>query len=255
MESLITVVIPSYNQGRYLEETLRSVFEQNLSLEVYVVDGGSNDNSVEIIKKWAPRLAGWRSRPDEGQSAAINEGVAAGSAPFVCWLNSDDYFLPDKLCYLLNALEDNTQSAVAYGRIMNKVESSGRTSPAWVEPFNEKRLAIRNIISQPGTLIRRKAWEAVGGLNRALDMSMDYDLWWRLYKQYGELLFVDELIAVNREHCNTKTQTRRVMHYRAAIGVVKKHYGKVPLKWWLYQPYAVWYKSVLNRLQMRVDNF
>lgn len=114
----------------------------------------------------------------------------------------------------------------------------------WVEPFNERRLSLRCIVSQPATLIRRSAWEAVGGVDASLHMAMDYDLWWRLFKTVGPLRFVDEFVAVNREHAETKTKTQRRRHYREAMEVVQKYHGRVPLKWWLAQPYSVWYKSV-----------
>ena len=249
VENLITIVIPSYNQGQYLEQALESVFTQNLSVEVFVMDGGSTDNSVEIIKKWAAKLAGWRSHKDSGQSAAINEGISLGSAPYVCWLNSDDYLLPDKLVKLLDILEGNPQVPMAYGRVDNVIDLMGKSHAVRVEPFSQARLAKRCIISQPATLIRRKVWEDVGGLNQQLDMAMDYDLWWRIFKQYGELRFVDKLIAVNRIHDATKTQLQRVKHYREAMGVVKKYNGSIPIKWWLYQPYSVWFKSALSWLR------
>jgi hypothetical protein len=105
-------------------------------------------------------------------------------------------------------------------------------------------MAQLNIVSQPGTLMRRTAWEAVGGLDESLRMAMDYDLWWRLYRRFGAPLFVDAFVAVNRELGATKTNTQRSLHYREAMGIVKKHYGRVPLKWWLAQPYAVWYRSL-----------
>ncbi len=75
-------------------------------------------------------------------------------------------------------------------------------------------------------------------------MAMDYDLWWRLFKQVGALRFVDEFIAVNRIHAKTKSNTQRVAHYREAMSVVKKYHGSIPWKWWLVQPYAVWFKSI-----------
>ena len=123
--------------------------------------------------------------------------------------------------------------------------SSGKKSSVWVEPFSEQRLALRCIISQPGTLIRRSAWEAVQGLDPDLHMVMDYDLWWRLFKAYGPFVFLDDFVAVNREHACTKTKTKRRLHYKEAIQIVRKHHGRVPLKWWLLQPYAVWFKSIM----------
>jgi hypothetical protein len=129
------------------------------------------------------------------------------------------------------------------GRCWNVAQNTGKRTPVWVEPFNERRLALRCIISQPATLIRRAAWEAVGGLDGELHLAMDYDLWWRLLKKIGAPQFVDAFVAVNREHDATKTKTLRRRHYQEAMAVVRMHYGSVPLKWWLIQPYSVWLKS------------
>jgi glycosyltransferase involved in cell wall biosynthesis len=245
-EALVTVAVPSFNQGRYLADALDSILRQRLPVEVFVADGGSSDDSVDIIKRYAPRLAGWRSHPDAGQSAAINECVARGTAPYVCWLNSDDMLLPSGLLKLSQALAANPALPAAYGRAWNLDDRTGKKSPVWVEPFNVRRLALRCIVSQPATLMRRSCWEAVGGINEHLHMSMDYDLWWRLYKKFGGLGFVDDFVAINREHDDTKTRNNRRLHYREAMKVVARHYGSVPLKWWLAQPYAVWFRSMMR---------
>lgn len=242
----MTIAVPSYNQGRFLDDALSSIFSQNVPVEVFVLDGGSSDNSVEVIRKWEHKLAGWRSYADGGQAAAINEGIAQGKAPYVCWLNSDDWFLAGGLVKLLVELQGHTNSPAVYGRAWNVVETTGKQYPVWVEPFKERRLALRCIISQPATLIRRSAWEAVGGVDAELHMVMDYDLWWRLFKSVGPLHFVDDFVAVNREHEDTKTKTKRRLHYQEAIKIVRQHYGRVPLKWWLAQPYAVWFKSLFG---------
>lgn len=242
---LITVAVPSYNQGQFLDQALESIVSQSLPVEIFVMDGGSQDHSVEIIKRWEPHLAYWRSHRDKGQSAAINEGIALGKAPYVCWINSDDGFFSNGLKTLLTAIEQNSDVPAVYGRAWNVNEQTQKKKPVWVEPFRLNRLSLRNIISQPATLMRRSAWEAVGGLDITLDLAMDYDLWWRLYHAVGPLHFVDSWVAFNREHCATKTQTQRKRHYQEAIRVVRKHYGSVPLKWWLYQPYSVWFKSLI----------
>ena len=246
LNAMITVVVPSFNQGRFLDDALSSIFSQGVAVEVFVLDGGSSDNSVEVIRKWEHRLTGWRSRKDEGQAAAINEGISQGSAPYVCWLNSDDWFLDGSLQKLLSELQAHSDVPAVYGRSWNVVEKTGKQYPVWVEPFNIKRLALRCIISQPATLIRRSAWEAVGGVDAKLHMAMDYDLWWRLFNWFGPLYFVDSFVAVNREHEDTKTKTQRRLHYKEAMHVVRKHYGKLPVKWWLAQPYAVWFKSLVR---------
>src|ERR1700726_4425960 len=226
-DALVTVAVPSYNQGRYLDAALASIFEQGIPVEVYVADAGSTDQSVAVIREWEHRLAGWRSCQDRGQAAAINEGIAAGKAPYVGWLNSDDWLLPGGLGRLLGALQASSTVPAVYGRAWNVTEATRSRRPVWVEPFDEQRLALRCIISQPASLIRRTAWEAVGGVDEDLHMVMDYDLWWRLLKMFGPLEFVDEFVAVNREHPHTKTRSRRRLHYAEAIEVVRRHHGRV----------------------------
>lgn len=238
----VTVVVPSFNQGQFLNQTLESIFQQRIHCEVFVLDGGSTDSSLDVIRRWETRLAGWRSHADNGQSDAINEGISMGSAPFVCWLNSDDYLIPDGLLSLVNQLEQDPDAPAAYGKAWNLCESSGKQKPVWIEPFSWERLAVRCIISQPATLIRRSAWETVCGVDPSLNMAMDYDLWWRLSKKFGPMRFVDTFVAVNRIHPQTKTSRMRRAHYAEAMRTVRSHHGRVPLKWWLAQPYAIWFK-------------
>lgn len=242
-DPLVTVVVPSYNQGRFLDQALASVFEQGVAAEVFVLDGGSSDNSLEVIKRWEHRLSGSRSHKDDGQAAAINEGIGQGRAKYVCWLNSDDLFLPGGLSRLIDAAEAQPNAPMVYGLCWNHHQDTGTRKAVWVERFSERRLALRCIISQPATLIRRSAWESVGGVDASLHMTMDYDLWWRLYKGAGEPHFIDDFVAVNRVHEATKTGNNRRLHYREAIDLVRRHHGSVPLKWWLAQPYAVWWKA------------
>ena len=244
---LVTVAVPSYNQGRYLEQALESIFAQEVPVEVFVVDADSTDNTKDVIERWKPRLAGWRSHKDSGQSAAINEGISRGSAPYVAWLNSDDWLEKGAYRRLIAALESNPKAPMAYGRAWNVDERSGRKTPVFVRPFSERLMAQLNLIPQPAALIRRASWQIVDGVNESLQMAMDYDLWWKLYRKLGPPAFIDEFLATNREHADTKTGTRRKQHYKEAIAVVRKHYGRVPLKWYLAQPYAVWYRSLVGR--------
>ena len=243
----VTVAVPSYNQGRWLDQCLSSIFSQDIPVEVFVCDGGSTDGTMQVIERWAPRLAGWRSHRDEGQAAAINEGVARGSANYVCWLNSDDWYEPGGLVRLVAELDTHVNSPMAYGRAWNVVEATGKRSPvAMVRPFSERALANFCIVSQPASLVRRTCWEAVGGVDPSLHLAMDYDLWWKLYRRFGTPCFIDAFLANNRDHGGTKTATLRRRHYDEAMAVVRKHYGRVPLKWYLAQPYAVWWRSLMG---------
>ena len=237
----VTIAVPSYNQGRFLGDALESLFSQDVPVEVFVADAGSTDESREVIGRCAPRLLGWRSHKDRGQAAAINEGIAAGTAPYVAWLNSDDWLEKGGLAKLVAALDRSPDAPFAYGRVWD-VEGA-RRKPIFVRAWSEWLMAQLNIVSQPGTLMRRSAWEAVGGVDESLHLAMDYDLWWRLARRHGKPAFVDDFVAVNRVHDATKTATLRARHYREAIDVVRRHYGRVPLKWYLAQPYAVWWRT------------
>jgi GT2 family glycosyltransferase len=241
----VTIAVPSYQQGHYLEDALASIFRLNLRAEVIVCDGGSSDRTLAVIRKWKHTLTSWRSHPDRGQAAAVNEGIAKGCAPYVGWLNSDDMLLPGGLPLLMAALEQHPDWPAAYGRARNMDDNTGRVRSVWVEPFDEARLALRCIISQPASLVRRSAWEAVGGLDEGLHLAMDYDLWWRLYRRCGPPGFVDADVAIVRQHPNMKSRNHRRRHYAEAISLVRKHHGRVPMKWWVAQPYAVWFKAAL----------
>lgn len=251
IKPLITIAVPSYNQGRFLNDALESIFSQNVPVEVYVADGGSTDNSIEIIKRWAPKLAGWRSHPDRGQTSAINESIAHGTAPFVAWLNSDDVYLDGALSTLLAALETAPASPAVYGQVWNTDKDLQRITRINTEPFNRSRLAARCIISQPGTLIRRNAWEAVDGADETLGMSMDYDLWWRLSEKFGTFLYINSDVAINRDHEDTKTNTKRHQHYKESMSIVKKYYGSIPLRWWAAWPISVWWRSWKGNIQRK----
>ena len=230
-DAVITVVVPSLNQGRYLEQALVSIFQQAVPLEVFVMDGGSSDVSLEIIKRWEPKLAGWRSRPDDGQAAAINEGIARGAAPYVCWLNSDDFYYENGLKNLLEILEKNPTFQVAYGRCWAVSRKGKKVVPYITLPFWPQLFANFCFIAQPATLITRPAWEHAGGLDKNMQMAFDYDMWWRLYKAYGKPAYCRQWVAATRMHKGTKTTNQTELHYRESIDVVKRNWGPVPFKW------------------------
>jgi glycosyltransferase involved in cell wall biosynthesis len=247
MPPIVTVVIPSYNQAAYLETALQSVVDQNTDTEIAVIDGGSTDNSLQIIKKFESKLFYWRSRKDGGQAAAINEGVSKGTAPFVCWLNSDDFFLPEGLTKLIQSLNKYQSAPAVYGKCLVLDESGKKQRKYWTASFTEKHLANRCLIAQPATLIRRYAWEKLNGLDEKLHMSLDYDFWWRLYKHFGKLHYIEEIVAAMRSHAKTKTNRFRRAHYRESMMVVRKYYGAVPLKWYVAWPFRVVLWHCLNQ--------
>ncbi len=178
----VTVAVPSYNQGRFLDATLRSIFAQSVPMEVMLADGGSTDDTQRVIACWRHRLTWWRSAPDQGQAASINEAIGRGRAPFVCWMNSDDLFLPEGLAALVQALEADRGTAVAYGGCRLIDENGHLIGLRRGREVSARSLSRRSVIPQPASLIRREAWNRVGCLKENLHLSFDYDLWWRLYR-------------------------------------------------------------------------
>ena len=250
-DPLVTVAVPSFNHGRFLDDALESILFQRVPVEVVVLDAGSTDNSLSVLKKWQSRLLWWRSSPDSGQAAAVNEGIAKGKAPFVCWLNADDRFLPNGLKRLLEALEACPDIPAAYGRCFTITREGHRVFPYVTAPFRPWLLASYCFIAQPATLIRRSAWEGIGGLDESLHMAPDYDLWWRLHVANGDLRYVRKFVAETRMHLKTKTAGRRKEHYIEAMKVVQRHTGRIPLKWYAAWPFMVNFRAVVQELRDR----
>jgi glycosyltransferase involved in cell wall biosynthesis len=242
----VTVAIPSLNQGRFIGSALASVFGQGLEVAVNLMDAGSTDGTLQAVEPWRPRLARLRSAPDGGQAQAINEGLAGARSPYVAWLNADDVYQPGGLRALVAALEASPDAAFAYGDV-DLIDEDDRPCGSYrVEPWSRDRFARRCFVAQPATLIRRAHWEAVGGLDASLHMALDYDLWWRL-SALGAPVYVDAPVAVTRVHAVTKTMQRPADHYREAMAVVRRHYGRVPLWWWLKMPASIGARALLGR--------
>jgi len=228
----ILVVIPSLNQGKYLEQNLdRLLSSAEPDISVVIMDAGSTDGSLEIIKKYQDRLKYWRSHPDAGQSAAINEGVrAADTERYVCWVTADDVVLPQRLIDLARFLDGHDECVAAHGHGGIIDETGAVIGRYYSRPFSPRIFASFNTICQPASLIRLSAWKRVGGVDEALHFGMDYDLWWRLAR-IGSIGFVDTVVAQFREHRETKTRSRYDEALAAAIAIVKRYCGYVPLLW------------------------
>ena len=238
---MISIAIPSLNQARFLVEALDSVFAQTgVDLQVAVMDGGSQDDSVAVIRRYEERLAYCRSHPDRGQAAAINEGVdRLADADYVGWLNADDLLLPRGLNRMALYLEEHPQCVAVFGKAY-VVDDAGRVIDEYPTcPFDRKRFSRTCTICQPASLIRYRAWKAVGGLDETLQMCLDYDLWWQLSK-VGSIGFLDEFVACSRDHKATKTRMQKDRLYQEAFQVLQRHLWYVPLRWCLSEAAYAW---------------
>lgn len=204
---LVTVVTPSYNQARFLEQTILSVLEQDYpNIEYIVIDGGSTDDSVDIIRKYAGRLAYWESEKDRGQSHAINKGWERATGAIIAYLNSDDLYTLGAIARAVRALQANPLAAMVYSDALLVDEHGDFIRNLRGRPFDiHNVITTEGFVPQPTVFIRREALDRVGLLDERLHMSMDYDLWVRLGLRYPAIYLPDEYLAKMREHASAKT--------------------------------------------------
>ncbi len=216
MFPLVTIVTPSYNQARFLEATLRSVLEQDYpNMEYLVVDGASSDGSVEIIHRYADRLAWWVSEKDSGQSEAINKGLRRARGEYVGWLNSDDLYLPGAISAAVTVFQSHPQAGLVYGDAL-AIDADGK-------PFNVMRarqytladLLAFNIISQPAAFMRRSVLEEAGYLNPSYQLLMDNLLWMTMARK-TPIIYASQTWAAARYHAQAKNRTRGAAYGREA---------------------------------------
>lgn len=203
---LVSIVTPSFNQAPYLEAAIRSVLEQDHpKVEYLVIDGGSTDGSVDVIKKFAPRLAYWVSEPDRGQTDAINKGFARAAGKYLAWLNADDRLLPVAVKEAVDYLEAHPEVGMVYGDA-DYIDSRGRVIGRFPAAQTDHAALRRGYvhIPQQASFWRRDLWRRVGPLDGSFTFAMDYDLWVRL-AEITELKYLPRLWAQFRLHEDSKT--------------------------------------------------
>lgn len=203
---LVSIVTPSYNQDRYLTKTIESVLNQSYpNIEYIIIDGGSQDNSVDIIKKYQDQITYWISKPDRGQTDAINKGFSRATGDVYAWLNSDDTYEEEAVAEAVSFLQSHPDIGLVYGDA-NFINSDGRV----IGKFNAKQTNYNRLrrggvyIPQQASFWRGELWQKVGPLDPQYYFAMDYDLWIRLAR-ITELRYIPKLWANFRLHEDTKT--------------------------------------------------
>ena len=218
--TFVSIITPSFNQASYLEQTMQSVLNQDYAdIEYIVIDGGSTDNSADIIKKYASRLAYWTSEKDSGQAEAINKGMARAKGDIVAWLNSDDYYLPGAVSAALKIFNENPDVVLIYADML-AVDEHGHT----FNTFHFKQLSLEDllcfqIIGQPAVFMRRAAFEKSGGLDTSFHFLLDHHLWIRLAAQ-GRILHIPQTWAAARHHAAAKNRAHAAAFGREAFRIL-----------------------------------
>lgn len=201
----ISVVTPSYNQAAFLEETIRSVLLQGYpNLEYVIMDGGSTDGSVEIIRKYEPFLAHWESRRDKGQTDAINRGMARCTGDIYAYLNSDDVYEPGALHAVARAFRQGDVD-VLYGGFGETDERGCLKRRHAAPPFDIARLLLDNWIAQPSSFWSVDVRNELGGFDDRLQYSMDCDYWLRAFAAGFRFKPLDRSLSRFRLHLSSKT--------------------------------------------------
>jgi glycosyltransferase involved in cell wall biosynthesis len=228
----ISIVTPSYNQGQFLEQTIQSVLTQDYpNLEYLIVDGGSTDNSVEIIQKYAARLAYWVSEKDEGQSDAINKGFRRASGTILAWLCSDDLYCPGALSQVARFFREHPACGAVVGDT-EIIDKDGRvTLVKKIVPINFRRtLYSLCAVPQPPTFWTRQAWEVTGDVDVTLKYQMDVEYFLRMQARGVRFGVLRRLLAQLRLHRDCKTVSQYDNLVWAANRRIQDGYFRVPLR-------------------------
>ncbi|MGB6017710.1 MAG: glycosyltransferase family 2 protein [Nodosilinea sp.] len=226
-----SVIVPSYQQGRFIERTINSVLDQGIDLEFIVVDGGSQDNTLDILRKYEGQLS-WISEPDDGQADAINKGIEKSSGEIIAWINSDDIYYPGVLKNVQAIFEHHPEVQVVYGKAdwIGANDEVLKSFPT--EPWNYAKLKESCYLCQPAVFFRRSLVARYGGLDRSLQYCMDYELWLR-FGQYTDFYFLPEKLAGSRLYASNKTVGQAFVVHTEINRMLEAKLGVIPANWLL----------------------
>jgi len=235
---LVSIVIPSYNQAAYLEEAIQSVLAQSYKpIELLLIDGGSEDGSLEIIRRYKKEFAYWQSQPDKGQTDAINQGLNRATGKYQAWLNADDRLLPNAVEEAVDFLEGHVDLGLVYGQA-DFINASGKVIGEFPAAQTDYARLMRGYVHVPqqAAFWRGVLWKQVGPLDPSLYFAMDYDLWVRL-AAVSEIKYVPRKWGQFRLHGGSKTMSNDFRAWEDMLSIQRREGGPwlsiMRIKYWI----------------------
>lgn len=239
---LVSIVTPSYNQGIFIERTINSVLNQDYpNIEYWVIDGGSTDNTIDILKKYeSDSRFNWLSEKDNGQTDAINKGLRLTTGQIQAFLNSDDLYLPQVISKVVNFFQEHISVHMVYGQCEftdkdDNIIGVFGISQGSINPNKNdfSRMVYQgDSFPQPTTFWRKSVTEKIGLFNESLNYTMDYDFFLRVSKEFN-ISYIDSVLAYYRLHADSKTVSQEKLHWQESLEV-SIQYGlrKTDLWYW-----------------------
>lgn len=240
----ISVITPSYNQGQFIERTLRSVASQGVpDLEHVVFDGGSTDETTSILARFGHGIR-WVSEPDRGQSHAVNKGIRETDGEIIGWLNSDDVYYPGALARVVEYFQTHPDIDVVYGKA-DHIDTNDVAFECYpTEPWDVARLLDTCFVCQPALFFRRRIIAAYGLLDETLHYCMDYEYWLRLARGGARFAYLPEKLAGSRLYPETKTMSKTVAVHKEINKMMKRRIGAVPDAWIFQYAYVMVHANI-----------